>query len=157
MVHTFDVVHTLLGLRRPTSVVASGGIYQYPNDRDMPDTISVLAQYEKGLMATFDATLSTPRRYVDVEFHGSNGVLNIFRERYVYRPAEPGAPAIEVKGEDCVAPHLRNFLNAVRSRKQPNADVAYSHYLAAACHMANRSYATGNRVEWRSEWDVASL
>lgn len=157
MVHTMDVVHTLLGVRAPESVVASGGIYEFPQDRDMPDTISVLAQYPEKLMVTFDATLSTPRRYVDVEFHGSNGVLNIFRERYVFRPADPSAPTVEVKGEDCVAPHLRNFLNAIRNRKQPNSDVVYSHYLASVCHMANLSYAAGARIGWRTEWDVPSL
>jgi predicted dehydrogenase len=157
MVHTLDVVHTMLGLNAPSSVVASGGIYEFPNDRDMPDTISVLAEYPQNVMVSFDATLSTPRRYVDVEFHGSNGVLNIFRERYVFRPADPAAPMVEVKGEDCVPPHLRNFLNAMRSRKQPNSDVVYSHYLAAVCHMANMSCQTGQRVSWNREWAVPSL
>jgi hypothetical protein len=123
----------------------------------MPDTISVLAEYPQKVMVTFDATLSTPRRYVDVEFHGSKGVLNIFRERYIFRPSDPGAPAVEIKGEDCVPPHLRNFLNAMRSRKQPNSDVVYSHYLAAVCHMANLSCQTGKRVNWNREWDVPSL
>lgn len=33
------MVHTLLGLKAPASVVASGGMYEFPNDRDMPDTI----------------------------------------------------------------------------------------------------------------------
>lgn len=151
------MVHTLLDLKAPASVVASGGMYEFPNDRDMPDTISVLAQYPQKVMGTFDATLSTPRRYVDVEFHGSTGVLNIFRERYVFRPADPAAPPIEVKGEDCVPPHLRNFLNAMRSRKQPNSDVVYSHYLAAVCHMANMSYDSQRRVAWNNTWDVTPL
>ncbi|MCX6625514.1 MAG: Gfo/Idh/MocA family oxidoreductase [Acidobacteria bacterium] len=157
MVHTFDVVHTLLGLKRPSSVVASGGIFQYPEDRDTADTIGVLAEYPEKVCVTFDAALATPRRFVDAEFHGTGGVLNIFRERYTFRPADPAAPVIEMKGEGCEAPHLENWVRSIRSRKQPNADVSYSHYLAAACHMGNLSYATRQRVDWNPAWDVPEV
>lgn len=157
MVHTLDIVHTMLGLTAPRRVMAVGGMYEFPDDRDTPDTISIAAQYRENLNVTFDATVSTPRRYVDVEFHGSNGVLNIFRERYVFKPADPGAPPLEVKGEDCVRPHLQNFVDAMRSRQQPNSDVVYSHYLAAVCHMGNRSQQTGQPVEWNPAWDVEAI
>jgi hypothetical protein len=49
---------------------------------------------------------------------------------------------------------MQNFLDAVRSRKQPNADVVYSHYLAMVCHMGNLAYATRSRVAWKPEWGV---
>lgn len=158
MVHTADVVHWYLGLTKPAAVVASGGIYQYPDSRDTPDTISLLAEYPRDkVVMTFDATQSSPRNLVDVEFHGSGGVLNIFRRKYVFRPKSPNAPPIEVAGRPCDPPHMRQFLDAIRSRKQPNADVVYSHYLAAICHMGNMAYEKGKRITWNPKWDVEEL
>ena len=162
LVHTIDVPHFFLGLTRPNAVVASGGIYRFPDDRDTPDTISVLAEYPQKVTVTFDATEASPATrsvedLVDVEFHGSGGVLKIFRTRYIFESAEKGAPPIVVQGQDCDGPHMQRFLDAVRDRKQPNADVVYSHYLAAVCHMGNMAYETGNRVAWNSAWDVPAL
>ena len=76
---------------------------------------------------------------------------------YVFRPKSPNAPSIEVKGRPCDPPHMRQFLDAIRSRKQPNADVVYSHYLAAICHMGNMAYEKGKRITWNPKWDVEEL
>ncbi len=157
MVHTLDVAHMMLGLRAPVAVSAAGGIYEFPEDRDTPDTISILAEYPQNVLVTFDATQSSIRDVVDCEFHGSGGVLNIFRHGYVFRPADKGAPPVEVKGRPCDPPHLANFLEAVRSRRQPNCDVVYSHYLAAICHMGNLAWRQRRRISWNSAWDVPPL
>lgn len=157
LVHTADVAHFFLDLTAPASVVASGGIFEFPEDRDTPDTISILAEYPQKVVVTFDATQSSVRDAVDCEFHGSGGVLNIFRNGYTFRSAEKGAPPIEVKGQPCDPAHMQNFLEALRSRKQPNADVVYSHYLAMVCHMGNLAYESRNRVAWKREWDPGTI
>ncbi len=94
---------------------------------------------------------------MDVEFHGSGGVLNIFRYGYRFQPKERDAPSIEVKGVDADGPHMQNFLDAVRSRKRPNSDVVYSHYVTAICHMGNMSYFERKRVDWNKAWEVEAL
>jgi len=155
--HTIDTTHMMLGLSAPSAVVALGGIFEFPQDRDTPDTISILAEYPQKITLTADATQSSPRDRVDVEFHGSGGVLNIFRYGYRFQPKEKGAPAIEVKGVDADGPHMQNFLDAVRSRKRPNSDVVYSHYVTAVCHMGNMSHFERRRVDWNRSWDVEAL
>jgi predicted dehydrogenase len=157
LVHTADVAHFFLGLSAPAAAVASGGIFEFPEDRDTPDTISILAEYPQKVVVTFDATQSSVRDAVDCEFHGSGGVLNIFRNGYRFRPAEKDAPLVEARGQPCDPPHMQNFLDAVRSRRQPNADVTYSHYLAMVCHMGNCAYETRSRVAWRPEWAVPAI
>ena len=52
---------------------------------------------------------------------------------------------------------MQQFLDAIRTRKQPNADVVYSHYLAAICHMGNMAYEKGRRISWNPKWDVEQL
>ncbi len=155
--HTVDTAHMMLGLGAPSAVVALGGNFEFSDDRDTPDTISVLVEYPQKVTLTADATQSSPRDIVDVEFHGSGGVLNIFRSGYRFQSKDAGVPVIEVKGVDADGPHMTNFMNSVRSRKQPNADVAYSHYVTSICHMGNMSYFGRRRVDWNPAWNVEAL
>jgi hypothetical protein len=41
--------------------------------------------------------------------------------------------------------HQDNFIECIRTRRRPNADVEQGHYSALICHMANISYLVGNQ------------
>jgi hypothetical protein len=41
--------------------------------------------------------------------------------------------------------HFEDFLNCIRTRQKPNADVEEAHYSNLLCHLANISYRVGNR------------
>ena len=41
--------------------------------------------------------------------------------------------------------HVENFVNCIRSREQPNADIEEGHVSSALCHMANIAYRVGNK------------
>ncbi|MFN0168886.1 MAG: hypothetical protein ACKV22_20870 [Bryobacteraceae bacterium] len=45
-------------------------------------------------------------------------------------------------------PHVRNFLDCVKSRQKPVRDIEIGHRSTTACHLANISYRTGERIEW---------
>jgi predicted dehydrogenase len=185
-VHMVDVVHWYLGLQRAQAAVAAGGIYQYKDGRDTPDNINLLVEYPKGLVVSFEATLSTwidkqvdglsqaqmgektsairkrtspaiwrRMNEADIVFHGTGGRLSIFRSGYVFTPWEEGAELGEAVGGGAAEnSHMRNWLDSVRTRKDPNATVEDGHYSSMACHIGNIAYQTRRRVEWRPEWDV---
>ncbi|HZY90807.1 MAG TPA: Gfo/Idh/MocA family oxidoreductase [Gemmataceae bacterium] len=44
--------------------------------------------------------------------------------------------------------HVRNFLDCVRSRKQPVSDLESGHRAATACHLANLSLRLGRKLRW---------
>ena len=44
--------------------------------------------------------------------------------------------------------HARNFLDCVKSKKTPIADLESSHDVATACHLANISLKTGRKIVW---------
>ncbi len=44
--------------------------------------------------------------------------------------------------------HVRNFIECVRSRKKPNADVTIGHKASNACHLGNIAYRTGRKLRW---------
>ncbi len=154
-VHMVDVVHWYLGLTRARAAVALGGIYQYNDGRDTPDNINAIVDYPQNLTVTFEATVTDmiPRDSAIIVFMGSGGRLSIFRHGYTFQHADTKRPDITA-GPTPESAHMANFLDCVRTRKQPNADAVSGHYSALACHIMNMAYKQGGRVVWDNNWDV---
>jgi predicted dehydrogenase len=153
-VHLIDVVQWYLGVTRPLSAVAIGGIYQHNDGRDTPDNINFILDYTGGLNVTFEATITDllPQESADIVFFGEGGRLNIFRHRARFLPAGGGPPEELKPGPE--PPHMANFLECVRSRKTPNANAADGHWGSMACHIGNLAYKEARRVEWDRKWDL---
>jgi predicted dehydrogenase len=47
--------------------------------------------------------------------------------------------------------HARNFLDCVKSRKTPIADLESAHQVVTACHLANISLRTGRKLVWNAD------
>jgi predicted dehydrogenase len=47
--------------------------------------------------------------------------------------------------------HVREFLDCVKSRRQPVSDLESAHRVATACHLANISLRLGRKVRWDPE------
>ncbi|MGI8745400.1 MAG: Gfo/Idh/MocA family protein [Bryobacteraceae bacterium] len=61
----------------------------------------------------------------------------------------PGAPKPDSVGpDDDDAHHLEDWLNAMRSRKQPGATIEHGFAHSVSCMMATASYWSGKRVYW---------
>jgi predicted dehydrogenase len=156
-VHMVDVVHWFLNIRKPSSAVALGGIYRYDDGRDTPDNINLVVEYPERVNVTFEATITDliPKDSANIVFMGSGGRFSIFRWGYRYLPAEENQEVGELAvGGSPEAPHMANWLDCMRSRRQPNADVVEGHYSAMACHIGNIAYKQKTRVAWKKEWDV---
>jgi predicted dehydrogenase len=60
--HEFDAVNQLLRMGIPKSVVSSGGIYYWKDNRDMPDVLNCAFEYpDKGMTLLYSATLGNSR------------------------------------------------------------------------------------------------
>jgi predicted dehydrogenase len=155
-VHMVDVVHWYLGLRAPLSAVALGGIYQFDDGRDTPDNVNFIVDYPKKLNVTFEATITDMigKESADIVFLGSRGRLHIFRSGYRWLPAGLKSEADEIRVKGGPDQHMQNWLDCVRTRKEPNANVVDGHYGAMSCHIGNMAYKQKARVPWRKEWDV---
>ena len=134
----------------PKSASAAGGVYAYKDGRTAPDTINVLLQYPAEFTATFEATLVPGIRGEGVELCGTEGRLLIDRGHYEFHPAGKGAEAVVVKAEDpdMTFAHVSNFLECVRSRQRPDADVLIGHRSAQASHLGNIAYIERRRIDF---------
>lgn len=156
-VHMVDVVHWFLNMQVPASAVAQGGIYQYDDGRDTPDNVNAILEYPQKVNVTFEASLTDmiPKGAADIVFLGTGGRLSIFRDGYTFLPAKKKSDAGEIKGGGAPeGTHVGNWLDCMRTRKKPNADVVAGHYSSMACHIANIAYKNRTRVLWQKEWDL---
>jgi predicted dehydrogenase len=108
-----------------------------------------------------------------MQFHGTRGTLFVDRGGFRITPQttrheEPDQPppgptsdsrqpgyyyTTEILAEqsDTSAqhgPHVRNFLDCVKSRKRPAADIEAGHYANTVCRLGNIAYRVGRRLEW---------
>ena len=97
-------------------------------------------------------------------FYGTSGTL--FADRLGFevspelKPAQhlaspgPGSPAglrmarKEGSGPDATSLHVKDFIECVRSRKQPVGDVAIGHRATIVAHLGNIAYRTGRKIRW---------
>ena len=55
---------------------------------------------------------------------------------------------LQARGGDLDSAHARNFLDCVKSRQRPNADVEEGHRSAVMCHLGNISTRLGRSLRW---------
>ncbi len=158
-VHMVDVAHWYLGIERPKYATGLGGIFHFEDGRDTPDNINLVLEYPEGINITFEATITdfAGSEVTDIVFMGTGGRLSIFRDGYTFLtpPVRGRSQEISRKGPyGSSREHLSNWLDCMRTRKDPNATAVDGHYSAMACHIGNLAYKEKACIEWRKEWDV---
>ncbi|MEO5561799.1 MAG: Gfo/Idh/MocA family oxidoreductase [Chitinophagaceae bacterium] len=173
MSHQIDTVHWFSGLQHPRSVVANGGIYQWKDGRRNWDTITAVFDYgpandmSKGFQVTFGSRMHNGDERPAEIYYSNGGELNLntnkvspigglskrFADEMGMKPnllAEKSLSEVEqviasanTGGDRLTSNHIRNWMESIRSRKQPNAPVeaGYSHSIATA--MTNAAVRTG--------------
>lgn len=88
-------------------------------------------------------------------FVGSDCKMEINRNRFATNPPDFAkcAPAAAVaekwEGAGWIAkPHLQNWLDAIRTRELPNADVEIGHRSITVCHLLNIAREAGRKLTW---------
>jgi len=155
-VHLIDIVLWAMGVQAPISVCATGGKFAINDNRDTPDTMEVIYEFP-GFIHTYslrkgnEAPLDGKHGY-GMQFHGTKGTLFVDREGWELIP-EPESATEARKGGGSVQnePHVRNFLDCVKSRKRPICDLEVGYRTTVTCILGNISYLTGRKLYWDAE------
>jgi hypothetical protein len=94
-----------------------------------------------------------------LEFHGTKGSMVLTRRGFEVTPqiwtgdeVDRKSPAMQPLSASASGfPHARNFLDCVKSRKLPIADLEEGHRTIAMCHLANIATKLGRTLRWDSE------
>jgi predicted dehydrogenase len=151
--HLMDVTQWFTGIspKGPEAAVCHGQIIKYVGS-EVPDAFCAVFEYPQ-FMATW--TLDYCNGYDNgwsVEFLGDKGTL-VMDEAGCRLYAEPWSkrenrePVYAMRGGIPVDPHCQNFLDCVRSRKEPNAPVEVGASAVSAPHLANLAFKQGRKVK----------
>ncbi len=146
----------------PQRVVGSGGIYEFKDEREVPDTFHLVAEYKKGFSVVLSSTMANSH-HIPGLIRGHQGTLimvengmfeeptdhiTVLPEKMVMTPeykAKFGEEPIVIKVEenDMMMDHIGNFLDSIRSRQQPRLNVEVAARAQVAINMAVLSYQQG--------------
>lgn len=150
LTHWADVAQWMLNETRPLSASATGGIYDAADKdgRVNPDTVNAILKYPGGWNLTFESSvLPLKAQQPTVVFLGTEGSLDISRERYIFMPNKGSQQVVQASGPLEIA-HASNFLDAVVKGAKPNADVEMGIQACNPVHLANRAYWEKRTVAW---------
>lgn len=163
-IHVIDSAHHWLDLTKPAAAVAGGGIYYFKDGRDTPDTVSLIIEYPQDVMVTFLAeSLTCPdvKTSAGVELRGTGGVA--MAERYVvdtawrYTPNKRYSDLMPASGTGPGATaefNVKNWLECIRTRQKPVANIEAVFYSTMACAMGSMAYRSGTKVYWNDAWNL---
>lgn len=176
MSHQIDTVHWFSGYSHPRSVVANGGIYMWKDGRRNWDTMTAVFDYgpandlSSGFQVTFHSRMHNGDERPAEIYYSNGGELNLntntvspkggltkrFADDMKMQPnllpeaslsqVEQVVASANTGGDKLTSAHVRNWMECIRSRKQPNAPVeaGYSHSIATI--MTNAAAITGSKV-----------
>ena len=180
-VHHMDMFRWCLGEKNPSAVTAMGGKWAVEDNREIPDTLEVLWQYEPGTLVVFSQVNANSApgnaQNAEMEIRGTKGTMYIHGNRWevvpeqvsdharpvrtpLHRDAERALerggrkPMIEakvVKGSQDTAFHARNFLDCVKSRDKCTCDILTGHLSTSATLIGNIALKTRSYLEWDSK------
>lgn len=164
-IHQLDLARLLMGdPGHPKAISHTGGIFSLKDGRDTPDT--QLATFEfPDYTLTLEGALWTPyitktpmeMRDKDqipnwpfnstrVEIYGDEGFMFYGRHGDGWQVFDSNAKLSHSSfGRQADKEHIENFIQCIRDRKHPAADVEQGHLSTSLCHLANASFRAGNQ------------
>jgi predicted dehydrogenase len=157
--HIIDLPVWALDLGLPASVNCSGGRYIIKDDGDAPDLQEITWQYPNLTMTwymncansfAFDFGRGKPARRLGIYFHAVNGTLftdynkhEVVPEGDFLKDSAPPPRSIAASPG-----HEREWLDSIKSRKEPSCSVNYHYKVDLALTLANLSYRLGRSIRF---------
>ena len=142
----------------PVEVWAEGGkledlVYEAPEDRGRGN-----AHGSQGRELTFLYANGVPLKLaggpLGGTFVGENGKIDIGSGNIKSDPPEIVKEALEeARGQPRVS-HLQNWIECIKSREKPAADVEIGHRATVICHLGNIARWVGRKLRWDPEKEV---
>ena len=150
-VHRIDYCRYVMGLDTlPDAVSCAGGKFFFKDDQQWPDTQFVTYEYPSAVLQYEMRLWSKPQLFGAGEgaaIYGENGWILVTNTSWKAFDAA-GKIMKEGRGDTGDRAHVRNFLDAVRSRKREslNQEIYSGHISTVMCHAGNIAWRTGKKL-----------
>ena len=175
MAHQIDTVHWFTKLAHPRSVSANGGIYLWKDGRTNFDTMTAVMDYgdpanpEVGFQVVYSSRFTNSAGGIKELYYSNGGMLNLDTNMItseggmsekdakvmnmkpnLLEPFELPSMKIETSadtgGDPMTVAHVRNWMECVRKRQKPHADVVAGYNHSIANIMVTASLRTGEKA-----------
>jgi predicted dehydrogenase len=169
--HRLDSVHQVMHDDKPITAMGVGGLFASKSIVDTPNVLHVTYEYKDFVLSyegiqlngfgtgprlpggrrPYGATGTLDRPHGEA-FYGTKGTIFSDRIGYEWYPGRgaSGDPK-SIAGADRTDLHVIDFINCMRSRKKPSADVEVGHRSTIVAHLGNISYRIGGRkIQWNA-------
>ena len=174
MAHQIDTVHWFTGLSHPNSVAANGGIYLWKDGRSNYDTMTAVMDYgtpDYGFQVVYTSRFTNSAGGTKEIYYSNGGSLNLDTNKInsegglrINDAKEMNMPqnlleSSELPGfktetsantgsDPMTNAHMRNWMECVRDRKKPNADVTAGYNHSIATIMCTAALRTGEKASF---------
>jgi predicted dehydrogenase len=166
-VHQIDIARWMSGQKYPKSVSSTGGIFFYDDDQETPDTHIVnwdfdtmTIIFEQTLWSPYMKKVETPIREgagypnwpatgTRIEIYGTKQFMFLSRHGGGWQALDSDWKLVnEMPGKfsQSNTEHIANFIDCIRTRKRPSADIEEIHISTAWCHYGNIAYRKGRKL-----------
>ncbi|QDU36858.1 Inositol 2-dehydrogenase [Maioricimonas rarisocia] len=168
--HHLDTAQWGLGMDDSGPVSVEGTAVYHPEEwYETPDKADMRYTYANGVTMNCRQIPGLESRKQGTEFIGENGSVFVWRGGVeasspdVFKSVEVPAPLVR-KGAVVTLPseekrfanyaHVNNFLDCVKTRETPAADISIGHRSATVCHLGNIAVRTGKKIHWDPETET---
>lgn len=149
-VHPVDYARWMLGVEDPIAISASGSKLHFRDDQETPDTQHITWEFESCHLVS-ELRIWCPYREHGMEngcvFYGQNGYMTLSPQGWqvTWKDNQPGPRGEPTSRQE---QHFQNFIDCVRSRARPNADILEGHLSSRLCHLGNIAQRVGRRLRF---------
>jgi predicted dehydrogenase len=159
--HIVDAIHMLTGSKWATAVTCTS-TRRAAEGVEVPDTASIAIEYPEDRLAVFTLSYQAMRYHTFsdqmMQYHGTKARLDVGREAWALVPENRKVlePAVAKQRREpgsfvpATRSHIRNFLDCVRSRAEPNAPAEVGQQTNVVLCLAMDSLRNGRRMAYRA-------
>ena len=152
-IHNIDATRMMLGLGTPKQVTAAGGLVKLQGKITTPDTLTVHFEFEQLPVVwrhrIWGAVETDPEFSNGMFFYGDEATVFASDQRWlVFKEGKDVKPEEFKANSDMGTLHMADFLECVRSRKQPACSVEEGFRSTATVQLGMIAYESGTTVRW---------
>ena len=157
-VHQLDIARWALGVDAPVHAAGMGRKLFFDDDQQTPDTQTITFSYADQTLL-YEQRLWNPYGMEGqdngVAVYGAGGMVHLGRwdGRWGFKVFDQKGKLVLHDDANEDDTHARNFIDCLRSRRAPNAEIEIGHLSSLHCHLGNIVARTGRalRFDPRSE------
>jgi len=157
--HLMDVTQWFTNTTHPLSAVCYGQIRKSIGS-EVPDVFCAVFEYPEHMVTWTLNYCNSMDNGWSIQFQGDGGTLILDEEGFrIYK--EPWArkenrePIYVAREAVPIEAHAQNFLDCIKSRKEPNAPVEVGASAVSAPHLANVAFKEGRRARLSADWKIS--